>query len=538
MNYLYYGDNLDVLRRHIKDESVDLVYLDPPFNSNQAYNVFLPEHNGTDSEAQLKAFEDTWHWVQAAPIYFETVERGGRVADALKAFRTLLGDNDMMAYLAMMAPRLVELRRVLRPTGSLYLHCDPTASHYLKVLTDSVFGLRHFVNEIVWKRSSAHNDAKQGARHFGRVSDTLLFYSKTDQRTWNPVYVPYNPAYVERDYRRQDSDGRRYRISDLTGRGGAAKGNPQYEFLGVTRYWCYSRDRMEELYRQGRIVQTRPGAVPQLKRYLDEMPGMTVQNVWTDIPVINNRSKEKLGYPTQKPQALLERIIRASSKEGDVVLDPFCGCGTAVIAAQDLGRQWIGIDITEAAIVVIKKRLQDTFKGKAEYRVVGEPVSVKDAEVLAGSNPYQFQWWSLGLAGARPVDEKKGADKGIDGRLYFHEDLAGETKQIVFSVKAGHLRPSFVRDLRGVVEREGAQIGVLLSLETPTEEMLREAASAGFYSTDWGNHPKLQLLTVGDLLDGAKINMPPERHTNVTFKRAPRARAKAANQIGIDLTRG
>jgi adenine specific DNA methylase Mod len=323
-NQLYYGDNLDVLRRYVRDESVDLVYLDPPFNSRQDYNVLFAEKDGSRSSSQIHAFEDTWEWnLESQRAYEGIVEAGGRVADAMNAFHTFLGNSDMMAYLAMMAPRLVELRRVLKVTGSIYLHCDPTASHYLKILMDAVFGGQSFRNEIIWKRSHAHSDGKQGSQHFGRVTDTLLFYSKGENSIWNVLYTPYDQEYVDRDYRRVDPDGRRYRIDNLQGPGGAEKGNPRYEVMGVTRYWRYSQEKMAKLIDDGRVVQTKPGAVPQYKRYLDEMSGVPVQNLWTDLPPLNNRSKEMLGYPTQKPEALLERILKASSNEGDVVLDPF-----------------------------------------------------------------------------------------------------------------------------------------------------------------------------------------------------------------------
>ncbi|HZQ90469.1 MAG TPA: site-specific DNA-methyltransferase [Terriglobales bacterium] len=465
------------------------------------------------------------------------LERGGRVADALRAFRTFLGHSDMMAYLAMMAPRLVELHRVLKVTGSIYLHCDPTASHYLKMLMDAVFRPQYFVNEIVWKRSSAHSDAKQGAKHFGRVSDTILFCSKSDARTWNPLYTPYDPEYIERDYRRVDPDGRRYRIDNLQGPGGAAKGNPQYEFLGVTRYWRYTKAKMEELYRQGRIIQTRPGAVPQYKRYLDEMPGVPVQNVWVDIPVINNRSNEKLGYPTQKPEALLERIISASSNEGEVVLDPFCGCGTAVAVAQRLKRRWIGIDVTHLAINLIKKRLADAYGAAVRdtYEVIGEPLDATGAAELAKQDPYQFQWWALGLVGARPVEKKKGADQGIDGRLYFHDDKSDTARQIIFSVKAGHVNVSQVRDLRGVIEREKAEIGALICLEEPTAPMKKEAAEAGLYKSEGvgKQYPRLQILTIEELLNGKELQYP--RLLEVTFKKAPKAKAAQAANMNLPL---
>lgn len=242
-NKLYYGDNLDVLRRHIKDESVDLVYLDPPFNSAQNYNVLFADQDGSRAAAQIQAFEDTWRWDQAAAAaYEEVVERGGRVADALRAFRTFLGDNDMLAYLSMMAPRLVELRRALKEEGTLYLHCDPTSSHYLKILLDGVFGPNHFLSEVVWKRTSAHSDTKQGRRQHGRVHDVILVYTKGENWTWNPVHVAYDEEYVEGKYKHiEEGTGRRYQLDNLTGPGGAAKGNPSYEVMGVTRYWRYSK---------------------------------------------------------------------------------------------------------------------------------------------------------------------------------------------------------------------------------------------------------------------------------------------------------
>jgi DNA modification methylase len=536
-NLLYYGDNLDVLRRHVRDESVDLVYLDPPFNSNANYNVLFAEH-GTRAAAQIQAFEDTWEWnEESAATYQETVERGGEVANALLSFRTLIGTSDMLAYLSMMAPRLVELRRVLKPTGSLYLHCDPTASHYLKLLLDAVFGAPNFRNEIVWKRTSAHNDARQGSRQFGRVSDSILFYVRSDANTWNQQYVPYDQAYVDRDYRRVDPDGRRYRISDLSGPGGEAKGNPRYEFLGVTGWWRYNKDKMQQLYEQGRVVQTRPGAVPQYKRYLDEMPGVPVQNIWTDIPLINNRSNEMLGYPTQKPLALLERIVSASSNPGDVVLDPFCGCGTAIDASQELGRRWIGIDITHLSIGLIKHRLADRYGPEIAktYKVVGEPTTADDAAVLARDDPFQFQAWALGLVGARVAgSDKKGGDKGIDGRLYFHDSTGGQTRQIVFSVKAGdHLVPAYVNELRGVIEREHADIGVLITFKEPTAGMRSEAAGAGFYTSPWGNHPRIQLRTIGQLLAGQGVDYPHITGANVTHRRAEKAAAAKPEELQL-----
>lgn len=389
-NTLYYGDNLDVLRRHVPDATVDLVYLDPPFKSNQDYNVLFAEHTGERSASQIRAFEDTWRWsMEAEGAYRDVVEQGGKVADAMRAMRIFLGESDMLAYLAMMAPRLVELRRVLKPTGSIYLHCDPTAGHYLKMLMDAIFGPAFYRNEIVWRRTTSHVDAKG----YGRVHDLLLFYTKGLEYVWNEVHQPYDPSYVDAYYRYKDSDGRRFMSADLSG---AGDGPPRrFGDRGEIappkgRHWMYDQSGIDRVLRDGRIFWTRNG-VPRLKKYLDESPGMPAQDVWSDVQALRSWHAERLGYPTQKPEALLERIIQASSNEGDVVLDPFCGCGTAVAVAERLKRRWIGIDITHLAITLIKHRLESAFGGKAAYRVVGEPVSVPDAAALAESDPYQFR---------------------------------------------------------------------------------------------------------------------------------------------------
>jgi len=525
-NKLYFGDNLNILRDCVADARIDLIYLDPPFNSNANYNVLFKEKSGEESAAQITAFEDTWQWsLEAEAVYKEIVTSGPRkLADLMQALLAFLGRNDMMAYLVMMAIRLVELQRVLKFTGTIYLHCDPTASHYLKLVMDAIFGVQNFVNEITWKRSSAHSDAKQGAKHFGRVADTILLYCKSDDRTWNPQYQPYDQEYIDRDYRRVDENGRRYRISDIQGPGGAAKGNPRYELMGVTRYWRYSKEKMMELCRQGRIVQTRPGAVPAYKRYLDEMPGVPVQNVWTDVPVINNRSNEKLGYPTQKPEALLERILKASSNEGDVVLDPFCGCGTAIAVAEKLKRHWIGIDVTYLAINLVQRRLRDSFGEQlSPHEIIGAPTDVHGAEALKEINPYQFEWWAVDLVNARPAkDHKKGSDTGIDGYINFFDDKSGQAKQVIVQVKSGYIGVNHVRDLKGVLEREKAPIGVLITLREPTKPMLTEAAAGGFYeSKDFpGRYPRLQILTIAELLEGKKIQYP--EHRVETFAKAER----------------
>jgi DNA modification methylase len=532
MNTLYYGDNLDILRRYIGDETVGLCYLDPPFNSNQNYNVLFAEKDGARAAAQIQAFNDTWRWDQAAAtLYEETVEAGGKVSDCMRAFRTFLGANDMLAYLTMMAPRLVELRRVLKPTGSLYLHCDPTASHYLKLLLDAVFGPANFRNEIVWKRTSAKGLAFS---RFASNHDVLLRYSKAEKWTWNPQYTDHDPDYLQKFYRFVEPEtGRRYRIDNLANPN-HNRPNLTYEFLGVTRVWRWTKERMQKAYDDGIIIQSKPGAVPGLIRYLDEQEGTPVGDTWADLPPIQSHSGEHLGYPTQKPVALLERIIQASSNEGDLVLDPFCGCGTTIAAAQSLGRQWIGIDITHLAIGLIRSRLQDTFQGAAQFQVIGEPTTLPDAQDLAETQPYQFQWWALGLVGARPVEQKKGADRGIDGRLFFHDEQNGKSKQIILSVKAGGVTVSHLRDLRGVLEREKAEIGVLISMQPPTEPMRREAADGGYYTAPFTGekHPRLQLLTIAELLEGKSISYPAHA-ANVTVRRAPRARGRSEKQLQL-----
>lgn len=533
-NLLFYGDNLDVLRRHIKDESVDLVYLDPPFNSNANYNVLFAEKDGTKSAGQMQAFEDTWGWDESsARVFAETVEQGGRVADVLLAFERFLGRNDMLAYLAMMAPRLVELRRVLKPTGSLYLHCDPTASHYLKLLLDAVFEPQYFRNEIIWKRTTAHSSAKK----FAPIHDVILYYGKGPDPTWTAPRTAYEDAYLEKYYRFDDGDGRLYWRDNLCAAGVRhGKSGQTWRGFDVTAkgmHWKFTTDKLDELDAEGRIYFAKGGTGwPQYKRYREELKGKSVPDMWDDIDRINPSGAERLGYPTQKPVALLERIVEASSNPGDLVLDPFCGCGTTIEAAQKLDRRWIGIDVTHVAIGLIKTRLRDAFGETARYEVVGEPTTAEDAAALAESNKYQFQWWALSLVGARPIDEKKGADKGIDGRLNFH-DGSKETRQIIFSVKGGKLKATDVRDLRGVIAREKAEIGVLLSFEPPTKPMRAEAASAGFYDSPWGRHPRIQLLTVAELLDGKGIDYPRTAGVNQTYKQAPKAVRKVAEPKGL-----
>jgi DNA modification methylase len=516
-NTLYYGDNLDILRRYIKDESVDLVYLDPPFKSDQNYNVLFKEHNGTDSTAQIRVFEDTWHWDETAEkTYTEIAEQGPKkVADVIIAMRSFLGSSDMMAYLVMMAIRLIELHRILKKSGSIYLHCDPVASHYLKILLDAVFGSLNFRNDIIWKRTSSHSDASR----CGNVHDDLLFYVKSDNYTWNKKYQKYDQAYIDQYYRFEDDDGRRW-MSDNLSASGLSGGGYEYEWKGITRVWRCPKSKMEELDKSGKIYYTRNN-FPRLKRYLDESKGLPLQDVWADVQALRSWHTERLGYPTQKPESLLERIIGASSNEGNIVLDPFCGCGTTITVAEKIKRKWIGIDVTHLAISLMKHRLQDTFGYKVKYQVFGEPVDLKGAYALAKQDRYQFEWWALGLVGARPADKekKKGKDKGIDGNIYFHDDNSGKTKKILIQVKSGNINPGYIRDLRGTVEREKAQIGVFITLKNPTKGMMQEAISSGYYdSPGWGKFPKIQILTIRELLKGKEIDYP---RTPYRDKKAP-----------------
>jgi site-specific DNA-methyltransferase (adenine-specific) len=531
---LFYGDNLAILRDHIPTESVDLIYLDPPFKSNQDYNVLFAEQDGSRSSAQIKAFEDTWHWDQAAARSFEdTVETGGKAAQALIALRQFIGGSDMLAYLSIMTPRLIELRRVLKPTGSIYLHCDPTASHYLKIVMDAIFNPQNFHADIRWKRTSAHGNVLS---NYALVSDQLLFYTRGKIWKWNQAYQSYDAEYIESHYGQRDEKGRRFTTRDLTASMQRASSGQLYAWKGVkpvaTRCWSYTKDKMEQFEAQGLLVYGRSG-VPRLKLYLEEQPGTPLTDTWTDIPPINSQAAERLGYPTQKPEALLERIIKVSSNEADVVLDPFCGCGTVIAAAQRLNRRWIGIDITHLAVGLIKHRLLNAFDlvESKHYRVIGEPEDVPSAMELAERDPYQFQSWALGKVGARQGGEiKKGADHGIDGRLFFHDERGGKTRQIIFSVKSGNLKMDYLRALRGVIEREKAEIGVFISMKPFSGPMRAEAAKAGFYHSTWGTtHPRLQLLTIEEILDGERIDYPPSR-ANITFKRAPKAAHEPENQ--------
>ena len=535
-NTLYYGDNLDVLRRYVADESVDLVYLDPPFNSNASYNVLFKERSGEESPAQIKAFTDRWEWTQESERTFEqeivlNPETPPNVKEMVSAFRQFIGSNAMMAYLVMMTPRLVELRRVLKPTGSIYLHCDPTASHYLKLLMDAVFGAENFRNEITWKRYGAHNDVGQGSTRFGRVHDIILLYGKSASVTWHQGFVPLDESYVRSTYRYVDEEtGRRFRTTPLTGPGGAEKGNPVYEWNGHTRAWRYSQATMQRLHEEGRLYYSRTG-YPSRKTYLDESRGVPMQDVWADIYSLSGSNKERLGYPTQKPQALLERIIEASSNEGDVILDPFCGCGTAVAAAEKLKRRWMGIDVTHLAVALMKYRLKTAFDivPGSDYEVVGEPSDVGGARALAEQDRYQFQFWAMSLLEAFPREQSsRGADRGIDGVVYFIDGPRRSPRKAIVQVKSGRVSSPLIRDLKGTVQREKAALGLFITLEEPTSAMRTEAVSAGFYHSDvWQrDYPKIQLRTIAELLEGKTFDLPPHPSMYQAAQRVRRAEGR------------
>lgn len=464
-NKLYFGDNLRILREHVADNSIDLIYLDPPFNSAANYNILFKEQSGQQSAAQITAFEDTWHWgEESEATYHELVNNPDTPDDLIKliqALRDFLDESDMMAYLTMMSPRLVELHRVLKPTGSIYLHCDTTAGAYLRIMMDAIFGRRCFRNEIIWSYRRWPSKSKA----YQTMHDVILFYAKTatGPATFNIEYEPNSESYTKRF-------GGKTQMLD-----------PETKTRKIT---------LDE-----------------------ESKGLPRRDVW-EISIIAGSSKERLGYPTQKPEALLERIISTSSDRGDVVLDPFSGCGTCVNVAERLHRNWIGIDITHLAISLIKNRLKHTFGNDlAPYEVIGDPKDFSGAEALALQDRYQFQWWALGLIpNARPAqDKKKGKDAGIDGYIYFFDDNSGKAKRVIIQVKSGNVKSGDIRDLKGVLEREHEPIGVFVTLKPASKDMKKEAVSAGFYEPQFypgTKYPKLQILTIEELLNGEEVKYP------------------------------
>lgn len=574
MNQLFFGDNLQVLRESLADESVDLVYLDPPFNSKRDYNLLFKSPKGQKSEAQTEAFKDSWHWGDQSEREFDELlhQKNTDVAELMAALRAFLGQNDMMAYLTMMANRLLELHRVLKPTGSLYLHCDPTASHYLKIVLDGVFGKEQFKSEIAWRRTGSHNKAQRWAP----IHDVIFFYTKTKEFTWNRPKRPYMMGHVKEHFVEDGNGGYKtaYYGNVLTGSGtrNGESGLPWKGFnpTAKNRHWAIpgkiweevgedptgltQHEKLDLLLQLGAIT-IKPGeAWPMYELAIHPGDGPAASDLWAfqpytegtvfgsvdgidaDVRWLGTKDQERLGYPTQKPLALLERIISASSNDGDVVLDPFCGCGTAVHAAQKLKRKWIGIDITHLAITLIEKRLKDAFAGRCKFEVHGTPRDLEAARNLAARDKYQFQWWAISLVNAQPFQgRKKGADTGIDGLKFFYDSIKVDPLKIVVSVKGGGLRADDVRALNHVREREMADIALLISLNEPTAGMKSDAASAGFFTGDNGKkYARVQLLTIEGLLSGQHRAEHPDHGKNDNFKKAKRETNKPTHKTLFD----
>ncbi|RUZ76908.1 modification methylase EcaI [Mesorhizobium sp. M7A.F.Ca.US.006.01.1.1] len=506
MNKLYFGDNLDWLPK-LEAKSVDLVYLDPPFNSKASYNILYRSPVGAD--AQRRAFEDTWHWEDGAEAAMEAVRRSDvAIFRVLQALQGLLAQSDLMAYLAMMTVRLLELRRVLKSTGSIYLHCDPTASHYLKTVMDAIFGPQNFRNEIIWLRSRNPKGSQHASRKFSPSTDTILYYAKSDASPFfeDAVRAPLSPEELRQKYDRSDEYGPYLDGPILRSASMGLRPNLVYSYKGYTppEYgWRVELEKLKEIDESGNLSWSKSGA-PRRKLRPEDDRGGPIGSFWGDIPPVNSQAEERIGYPTQKPLALLERIVLASSKPGDVILDPFCGCGTAVHAAERLGRSWIGIDLTYLAIQVIEDRIK-TWLPLAVYTVEGIPKDEYDARRLAELKPYVFQEWAVGRVGGQ--SRGRGRDKGIDGEIAF---IAGPGKygHAIVSVKGGkHVGPDPIRVLKSVVDREGANMGVFICLNDPTADMRTEAALGGRIELPGGERPRIQIVTVHDLIEGPNLGI-------------------------------
>jgi DNA modification methylase len=519
VNRLYYGDNLTIMRDNMATESVDLIYLDPPFNSQRTYNLIYKQLTGLPVPEQEEAFCDAWEMdaekeemARNMPVVLAQYGVDDDVVMFWQAWIKALRSSQprLLAYLVYMTYRLFEMRRILKPTGAIYLHCDPAASHYIKVMMDGVFGHTNFRSEITWKRTSAHSSAKR----YGPVHDTLLYYTKSDSYTWNVLHQPYDQEYIDTFFNHVDPDGRRWKRMDMTG-AGTRNGETGLVWRGIDvtakgRHWAYPPSELERLDQAGRIHwPARKGGMPRLKQYLEDMPGVPLQDIWDDIRPIHNLGVERLGYPTQKPLALLDRIIKASSNEGDVVFDPFCGCGTAVYAAHLNNRYWVGCDIAILSIRIVRDVLLKRY-GLAEdehYRVAGVPMSVEGARELFEHDKRQFQHWVVELAGGF-CNKRQSGDEGVDGRIYF--DTQAGLKSMVISVKGGgQLNPANIREVRGTLEADSAaEMAGFISLEKPTKGMLQEAAKAGMYSYLGGDYPRVQIRTVEQLLDDRSFDTP------------------------------
>lgn len=509
MNTLYYGDNLHIMESMSK-WSVDLVYLDPPFKSEQTYNLIYSTLTGRPIPEQAEAFNDTWEMdAEKERVIKEMPAILGKagVEDYYVKFWDLwmkalrYTQPHLLAYLVYMVQRLLQMKIVLKPTGSLYLHCDPAASHYIKVMMDGIFGHQNFRSEIIWKRTSAHSSAKR----YGPVHDVILYYTMGDTYTWKPQYQEYEETYLDAFYTHVAEDGRRWRRSDLTG-AGIRHGETGEVWRGrdVTakgRHWAYPPSVLDEMDSEGRIHwPQKDGGMPMLKRYANEGKGVPLQDMWTDIKPMHNLAKDRMGYQTQKPIELLDRIIRASTNKGDVVFDPFCGCGTTVYAAHEAGRQWIGCDVAILAVKLVEGQLEKRFgliKGE-HYEEHGIPNSVESAKALWSEDPFQFQNWAAEAVGGFPSSRKTG-DRGIDGHIYF--DTEDGLSSMVLSVKGGAARPTDIRDLRGVLAHEpGAALGGFVTMKEPTKAMRKAAAEAGQWEYKNEVYDRIQILTVKQIV--------------------------------------
>jgi site-specific DNA-methyltransferase (adenine-specific) len=532
-NKLFYGDNLDVLREHIADESVDLVYLDPPFNSNAGYNVLFRAASGGSADASIEAFDDTWTWGDSAKDALLDIASGTNrpLQVMMEAMRSAIGENPLMAYLAMMAVRLVELHRALRPTGSLYLHCDPTASHYLKLVLDAVFGAENFRNEIIWRRYNRPKGSQFTPRKYGTATDTIFFYTKSSEYLFDLAAVrpPLSKDQLAEMYPSVDAKGSYMSGPMLRSGSMGARPNLVFEYNGFTpgpAGWRMTREKVAALDAQGDLYWTATGQ-PRRKVRPGLEHGAVIDSLWTDIEALQSQAQERLGYPTQKPRALLERIIAASSKEGDLVLDPFCGCGTAVDAAQKLNRRWVGIDITHIAIGMIEDRMRQGYPD-INFETIGVPKDLASAEKLAADDPHQFQQWVCWQVGGYPRD-KKGGDKGVDGWFNYLAE-GGKVETGVISVKAGDIvNPNMVRDLGRVMERDKHRFGLFVMKSMPTKGMREEAASHPTLETEFGRFPALQIVVLAELFQGLRPKLPP---LISPVKKASRVEVRASHKPG------
>jgi DNA modification methylase len=527
MNKLWYGDNLTIMQAMPK-HSVDLIYLDPPFNSKQNYNLLYKTMTGKPVPEQVEAFCDTWEMdaqkeaiARSMPVLMREHGIDDYYVDFWRLWMQALRHSQphLLAYLIFMVQRLLHMKSILRPTGSIYLHCDPTASHYIKVMMDGIFGHDNFINEIIWQRTTPKGLA---FTRFPSSHDVILFYRASEKFVWNPQYAPHREEYIRKYYSLvEEGSGRRFQATSLLNPN-HDRPNLTYEYKGYTKVWRWTRDRMLRAEAEGRIYVPPGGGVPREKRYLDEQEGVPVGSVWTDIPPVNSQSKDRLGYPTQKPLALLDRIIKASTNKGDVVFDPFCGCGTTIYSAQINERKWIGCDIAILSIKLVREILSERYRlvEGAHFSVDGIPTSVEGAQELFDKDPSTFQNWFVERVGGFPM-QRKSADRGIDGRIYF--ETRDGLREMMLQVKGGkHVRPTDVRDLRGVLERESnAEMAGFLSIVPPTRAMLSEAAEAGTYAYNGVEYPRIQFLTTADVLEGKReFHMPTRVNTKISTGQA------------------